>query len=217
MYTGCERPRETGTGGASAASMLALGDSYTIGEGVQEKERWPVILADRLREKGMSLAAPMIVARTGWTIDELQAAVDRAAPSGPFGLVTLLIGVNDQFRRREAEACRKPFRKLLKTAIALAGNEPSRVIVVSIPDWGVTPFAANADPGAIGAAIDRFNQMQQEEAGKAHARYQDITGISRVAKSNRSLLAGDQLHPSRAMYERWVEVLLAPALEVLRK
>ena len=188
--------------------MLCLGDSYTIGQGVKESERWPARLAELMRTKGHPVAAQVVIARTGWTIDELHAALRRANPRGPFHLVTLMVGVNDQFRGRDAEACRAPFRDLLGEAIKLAGGDASRVIVVSIPDWGVTPFAAGRDGNQVAAEIDQFNRVQQEEATTAGARYVDVTAVSREAKDDARLLAADQLHPSGAMHERWAGLIL---------
>ena len=209
-------PGERNTGG-SGAPILALGDSYTIGEGVPEGERWPVVLAEKLREQGISVAAPRIIARTGWTTTELHAAIDAAKISGPFDLVTLLVGVNDQFRGGEAETYRKDFRTLLKRAVEFANGAPGKVIVLSIPDWGATPFAADRDPAAIGAGIDRFNTVNREEAERAGVPYVGITEISREARANRDLIAGDGLHPSAGMYRRWVELVLPVAKQILRK
>ena len=209
-------PSERDTGG-SGARILALGDSYTIGEGVPEGERWPVLLAEKLREHGISAAAPRIIARTGWTTTELHAAIDAAKISGPFDLVTLLVGVNDQFRGGEAETYRKDFRSMLKRAVEFADGTPGKVIVLSIPDWGATPFAAGRDPAVIGAEIDRFNAVNREEAERAGVRYIGITAISREARANRDLIAGDGLHPSATMYRRWVELVLPVAKQILRK
>jgi len=125
--------------------FLALGDSYTIGESVAATERWPLQLAALLRKEGLALDEPQIVATTGWTTDELWAGIDRAAPRGPFELVSLLIGVNDQYRRREASEYAAQFAVLLARAIAFAGGQADRVLVLSIPDWGVTPFARGRD------------------------------------------------------------------------
>ena len=136
--------------------FLALGDSYTIGEGVSAAERWPAQLAERLRARGVDLAEPEIVARTGWTTDELAAGIANAAPRGPYDLVTLLIGVNNQYRVRSTDEFRAHFRELLAGAVSFSGGDPLRVIVVSIPDWGVTAFAADRDAGAIGREIDNF-------------------------------------------------------------
>ena len=119
---------------------LALGDSYTIGESVAATERFPVQLAQTLK-----MPEPQIIAKTGWTTDELNAAIDAADPKGPFDLVTLLIGVNNQYRGRDAEQYRGEFAALLKRAIRFAGGDAKKVIVVSIPDWGVTPFAEGRD------------------------------------------------------------------------
>src|SRR5690348_18315404 len=123
-----------------AATFLALGDSYTIGEGVALDERWPVQLAARLREAGIDIADPQIIATTGWTTDELAAAMDTASFARPYDLVTLLVGVNNQYRGRPLDEYSVQFRDLLQRAIHLAGGIAAHVIVVSIPDWGVTPF-----------------------------------------------------------------------------
>src|ERR1039458_8430091 len=121
--------------------FLALGDSYTIGETVDSAGRWPVQLAKALRGRKLSVGDPEIVARTGWTTDELAAGIQNAAPGGPYSLVSLLIGVNNQYRGRDAEKYRAEFKSLLAQAVEFAGGKASRVVVLSIPDWGVTPFA----------------------------------------------------------------------------
>jgi hypothetical protein len=142
--------------------FLALGDSYTIGESVDEAERWPVQLAALLRNQGFSVDDPQIIARTGWTTDELSAAIDAADPQGPYDLVSLLIGVNNQYRGRDSEGYRIEFIALLQRAIGFAGGQPSHVIVLSIPDWGVTPFASNSDAAKIAAEIDTYNAINKE-------------------------------------------------------
>ena len=179
---------------------LALGDSYTIGESVAEAERFPVQLARKLKA-----GDPTIIAKTGWTTDELNAAIDAANPQGPYDLVTLLIGVNNQYRGRSADEYRTQFAALLQRAIGFAGGNASKVIVVSIPDWGVTPFAKDRDRAKIAREIDQFNAINREEAAKAGARYADITPISRRADA--SLVAGDGLHPSGKQYAEWVNVI----------
>lgn len=181
--------------------FLALGDSYTIGEGVAEEERWPVQLAAKWRTE-----PPQIVAKTGWTTDELNAAIDAAAPRGPFDLVTLLIGVNNQYRGRSADEYRGEFAALLRRAIEFAGGDPRKVIVVSIPDWGVTRFAADRDRRQIATEIDRYNAVNRDEAARAGAQYVDVTGISRRWPD---LLAADGLHPSGEMYRLWAEAIAA--------
>ena len=188
--------------------FLALGDSYTIGEAVAPNERWPVVLAERL-----GLPEPQIVARTGWTTDELRAAIDDAQPAGPFDLVTLLIGVNDQYRGRDVQSYRGEFAILLRRAIGLAGGDAARVVVVSIPDWGVTPFASDRDRQQIAKEIDRFNLVNRDEAVRARAQYADIVDASRQAKDEPDLTASDGLHPSAAMYRRWIDIIL-PATRV---
>jgi lysophospholipase L1-like esterase len=216
-FAGCERSNHLSTSPLAEKSILSLGDSYTIGEGVKELERWPVQLAELARGKGYPATAPIIIARTGWTIDELHTAVTKVKPRGPFHLITLMAGVNDQFRGRNAESCRGAFRSLLTDAVNLAGNQPSRVIVISIPDWGATPFAAGRDNASIAAEIDQFNRVQREEAAAAGARYVDVTAISREVNRDPSLLAADQLHPSGAMYRRWADAILPSAIEALAK
>ncbi len=181
---------------------LALGDSYTIGEAVPAAERFPVQLARQL-----NLGEPQIIARTGWTTDELNAAVDEANPKGPFELVTLLIGVNNQYRGRDAEQYRGEFAALLQRAIGFAGGNARRVVVVSIPDWGVTPFAEGRDRAQIAREIDRYNAVNREETLRAGARYVDITPISRGGDP--ALVAEDKLHPSGRQYSEWVR-LIAP-------
>ncbi len=202
---------ETGT----AVRYLALGDSYTIGEGVAEAERWPAQLAARLRDRGLAAGDPLIVARTGWTTDELMAGIDGASPEGRFDLVSLLIGVNNQYRGRDLEEFRAGFRALLRRAIGFAGGEAGRVIVLSIPDWGVTPFAAGRDRAAIAQAIDRFNAVGRDEARHAGARYVDVTAVSREAAGDAALVAADGLHPSGAMYAAWTRLALPEALAAL--
>lgn len=200
----------------SSITFLALGDSYTIGEGVETSQRWPMQLARRLREEGVAIADPRIIATTGWTTDELAAGIERAQIRESYGLVTLLIGVNNQYRGRGVEEYRSEFRALLAQAIAFADNKPTHVVVLSIPDWGVTPFATGRNPEQISQAIDLFNAVNRAESADAGVGYVDITPISRQAANDLSLLAGDQLHPSGTMYEGWVELLLPVVKERLQ-
>jgi lysophospholipase L1-like esterase len=200
---------------ARAIRYLALGDSYTIGESVSASERWPVQLAAALREQGVPVTEPLIIAQTGWTTDELLAAIHREDPSGTFDLVSLLIGVNNQYRRRDVEEYGTQLRTLLRQAIAFAGGEANRVLVLSIPDWGVTPFAAGRDRSQIADEINRFNAVIREETQRVGARYLDVTPISRQAATERTLIAEDGLHPSGKMYEAWVRLVLPEALAAL--
>lgn len=196
-------------------SYLALGDSYTIGEAVDSVQRWPVLLAKGLAAEGLNLQEPVIVARTGWTTDELALGIEESGIEGTYDLVTLLIGVNNQYRGRDPEDYRGEFKGLLSRATAFAGGEPGRVLVLSIPDWGVTPFARDRDPGRIAGEIDAFNAVNRMETLAVGARYLDVTGISREAEEDPDLVAADGLHPSGAMYARWAEEALPLALEAL--
>ena len=188
---------------------LALGDSYTIGESVPEAARWPMVLADSLEAAGSAPIDVEIVARTGWTTAELDAAIDRAGPQGPYDLVTLLIGVNYQYRGLSLDAYRIEFTALVQRAIGFAGGDPTRVVVVSIPDWGVTPFAAGLDRTRIGAEIDAFNTTAAALTDEAGVAWVDVTTISRSGAAG--LVAGDGLHPSAEQYRLWVEAILPAA------
>lgn len=196
---------------------LALGDSYTIGEGVAEALRWPVQLVQRLNQQGFALQAPTIVARTGWTTAELGAAMDHAQLAPPYDLVSLLIGVNNQYRRRSLDEYRGQFVALLLRAIDLAGGEAGRVLVLSIPDWGATPFAKGQDRAAIGSAIDDFNRANAEETQRLGAHYVDVTPESRQAANDPGLIARDGLHPSGKMYAEWAQLALPAACGALAK
>lgn len=196
--------------------LLALGDSYTIGEAVSPADSWPVQLVQRLRARGIPIADPVIIAATGWTTAELAAAIETTPLDGPFSLVTLLIGVNDQYRGLPCDhTYRQRIRHLLKRAIALAGGEPRRVLVLSIPDWSITPFASHRDRLAISTAIQTFNAANHAAAQEAGAASVDITPLSRLGATNPELLAADGLHPSPAMYRRWVELILPLAHAIL--
>ncbi|HET6553250.1 MAG TPA: SGNH/GDSL hydrolase family protein [Dyella sp.] len=193
---------------------LALGDSYSIGEGVPDAGRWPVQLAARLRAEGVALDDPLIVATTGWTTDELSAAMDATAFAPPYDLVSLLIGVNNQYRGRSAADYRQEFRRMLERAIGLTGGRPDRVLVLSIPDWGVTPFARSSgrDVACIAEELDVYNAVAAEEVKAADGHWVDITGLSR---EHPGLLAEDGLHPSAAQYTLWMEAALPTARRIL--
>jgi lysophospholipase L1-like esterase len=200
-------------------SYLALGDSYTIGEGVPEAGRWPVQLAHALRERGVPLEDPRIIAKTGWTTDELLAAIDAAEPLGEWEFVTLLIGVNNQYRGRSLGEYREQFGTVLARAQTLAGGRADRVLVVSIPDWGVTPFAQekSRDRARIASELDAFNAAAREISQARGIAFVDITPVSRERGAEAAMLVDDGLHPSAAMYSLWTgrvvpvaEDLLAP-------
>jgi lysophospholipase L1-like esterase len=194
---------------------LALGDSYTIGEAVAAAERWPAVLAQRLRQAGVDVGEPQIVAVTGWTTDELAQGMDAAALLPAHDLVTLQIGVNNQYRGRSLDEYALQFDALLERAIALAGGRAGRVLVVSIPDWGVTRFAREQrrDPARIAGELDDFNACARDLAASRGVRFVDITPISR---RHPDMVAADGLHPSAEQYALWVEAILPIAREALR-
>jgi lysophospholipase L1-like esterase len=203
-------------GGSGAPQLpwryLALGDSYTIGESVDATERFPARLAQQLRANGINVGEPGIVAKTGWTTDELDRAIDANTPTGTFDMVTLLIGVNNQYRHQTAESYRPQFIHLLERAIRFAGNRPQRVVVVSIPDWGVTPFGR--DRKNVGPEIDAYNAINRAETARLGAHYVDITPMSRDALHDPALVATDGLHPSGKMYAGWVDLILPVATKL---
>lgn len=196
------------TPASDSLRYLALGDSYTIGTSVEIAERFPMQLVKALQKKGVKIQKPKIIARVGWSTDQLSAAMDREnLESSTWDLVTLLIGVNNQYRGGSLEQYKQEFEALLKRAIALAGNDKAKVIVISIPDYGVTPFGQRYQVGRIGREIDEFNAANKKISEKYGVAYGDITPISREALKDKTLIAEDQLHPSGKMYSRWVEVL----------
>lgn len=192
---------------------LALGDSYTIGESVSEEGRWPNQLARRLEALGIQTEVT-IIARTGWTTDELWQGIRAREIQPPYDLVSLLIGVNNQYRGYDINEYREQFTFLLNKSIEYAGGDPNRVLVLSIPDWGVTPFASNRDRQQIAREIDGFNRVNREESERAGVRYMDITPGSRKAVSNEALIASDGLHPSGKMYAMWAEKVLPVVREI---
>ena len=193
---------------------LALGDSYTIGEGIPAEACWPIKLAEGLRRAGIMVDYPRIVAVTGWTTDELTQGMDQAALSVGYDLVTLQIGVNNQYRGRSLDDYGEQFSALLARAIELAGNRPGRVVVVSIPDWGVTRFAreAGSDSKRIAEELDQFNAWARTQSARSGVPFVDITAISRQHPER---LANDGLHPSAAQYTLWLEVILPIARAAL--
>lgn len=205
----------SGTQDRPASRYLALGDSYTIGESVSPAERFPVQLVAMLRERGVEISDPEIIARTGWTTDELDKAIDAAKPRGPYDLVTLLIGVNNQYRGRSADEYRREFRALLQRAILFGGGHAGHVVVLSIPDWGVTPFAQGRDRARIAREIDQFNAINRSETALVGAAWVDVTPVSR--RDNPSLIASDRLHPSGSMYAEWARLALPAALNALTR
>jgi lysophospholipase L1-like esterase len=212
---GCSTKPNPAPESSMSLRYLALGDSYTIGESVAEAERFPNQLAAMLSEEGVTVDVK-IIARTGWTTDELWQGIQVETVTPPYDMVSLLIGVNNQYRGRDIEEYRESFVFLLDKAVEYAGGDVARVIVFSIPDWGVTPFAAGRDAAQIASEIDAFNQVNLEETQKAGAHYIDVTPVSRKTIDDPSLVAGDGLHPSGKMYAEWAKSALPVALSILK-
>lgn len=194
----------------TGCSFLALGDSYTIGEAVPADQRWPVQLVALLNRRELRFGPPQIIATTAWTTDELAAAMDVPYPAGTqanFDLVSLLIGVNNQYRGRPLDEYRVQFEALLLRALALAGSDPQRVIVLAIPDWGVTPFGKNSgrDLAQVADEIDAFNAAAADISTLHGVRFVDTSGVSRA--NGAVWVAEDGLHPSGALYAAWAEAV----------
>ena len=198
-------------------TYLALGDSYTIGESVSESERWPVQLAAKMTAKGISITNPKIIAKTGWRTDQLKAAIESDKElAQSYDMVSLLIGVNNQYQGKSAESFDPEFEELLQMAIRLAGDETRRVFVVSIPDYGKTPFGA-AKEQQIEKELNAYNKVIKKNCRKYKVKYFDITASSRRAKTAPELIAGDGLHPSGKMYREWVAAVDDYAFNILNK
>lgn len=193
-------------------SYLALGDSYTIGEGVPENDRYPVQLVTELKNEGkVNFSVPQIIAKTGWTVDELDAGINAATTkSEGYDLVTLLIGVNNQYRGRPVADFEMEFEAMLQRAIEFAKGKKYHVVVLSIPDWGVTPFAVNrkSDHVKVSKEIDAYNTVKKSICSKYDITFVDITEDYRVIGARSEMVVEDQLHPSGLVYQLWTEKLL---------
>ena len=200
----------------AALRYLALGDSYTVGEGVPAHGRWTHQLAALLRAEGVALGEPHTIAATGWTTDELDAAIDADPPAGAHAFVTLLIGVNDQYRGRAVDDYAPRFEGLLHRAIGFAGGRPERVLALSIPDWGATSFgrASGRDLAQVARELDAYNAAARHACTRRGVVFVDITGDSR-AHAGAGMEAGDGLHPSVALYARWARLALPAARDAL--
>ncbi|HEY5407822.1 MAG TPA: SGNH/GDSL hydrolase family protein [Ginsengibacter sp.] len=196
----------------TSKTYLALGDSYTIGQSVDTSGRYPVQTVSLLKQQGVKIKDADIIAVTGWTTGNLINALDNNPPKNNYSVVTLLIGVNNQYQHRSLDEYKTEFIELLNRSITYAGNNKDHVIVLSIPDYSVTPFAAGADTAEIAKEIDEFNVANKTIALAAGVQYLDITPISKEAKYNIQLVAGDGLHPSAIQYEKW-SALLAPLMQ----
>ena len=188
-------------------SYLALGDSYTIGEKVTTGENFPTQVSQILRSEGIVIKEPRIIAKTGWTTDELADAIDKQNIRDTYDFVTLLIGVNNQYRGRQPAEYTAGFESLLQKSISFAGGDSNKVIVLSIPDWGITPFATGRDRKQIATEIDAYNDINRQVAERYHVHYVDITPETRKAEQNPDLLAPDGLHPSGKEYAKWAAMV----------
>ncbi|MEO8764469.1 MAG: SGNH/GDSL hydrolase family protein [Ginsengibacter sp.] len=207
------RSRASGT---LQKSYLALGDSYTIGESVEETESFPAQTAKILKEQGMNISSPAIIAVTGWTTtDLLNALQNHPPPQKNYSFVTLLIGVNNQYRGETLEKYTTEFAELLNESISYADNKKDHVFVISIPDYSVTPFANGSDTARIYKEIDDFNAVNKSISLNSGVPYLDITPISREAKNEKLLIGGDGLHPSAIQYKIWSESLAPMILKQL--
>ncbi len=198
-------------------TYLALGDSYTIGEQVPMKENFPHQLADLLRKEQVDVADPVIIAKTGWTTDELAESIREHNITDTFSFVTLLIGVNNQYRGRDLDNYKQEFTQLLNNAIAFAGGDANRVFVVSIPDWGVTPFAEGKDRAQVAKEIDKYNAAKQAITEEKKCHFTEITESTRRNGNNALYLADDKLHPSGREYEIWATKLLPGVVLSLKR
>ena len=200
-----------------APRFLALGDSYTIGEGVNKSERWPTLLQARLAEQGINISEPEVIARTGWRAAQLLDAISQKQSNKslnpPYQLVALMIGVNDQYQGSSVAEFKPDLERLINMAIELAAGKPEQVLLISIPDWGFSPFSRYRDSGSVSTQIDAFNAELKKMADQYSLTYVDVTGISRQVKT--ADFAADGLHPSKQQHQRWVdEAILSPALKV---
>ena len=197
-------------------TYLALGDSYTIGESVALEKNFPHQIVALLRKEKINIDDPAIVAKTGWTTDELQEQLSRVRLAVPFDFVTLLIGVNNQYRGRTAKEYAQQFEELLQQANGYAGDKTNHVIVLSIPDWGVTPFAKDRNSTEIAKEIDAFNAINEKISKKYKVHYINITAFTREAATDNTLVAEDGLHPSAKDYARWAKLVAELMLKIIK-
>lgn len=196
-------------------TYLALGDSYTVGEGVGVTESFPYQTIQLLKEEGQRCNDPEIFATTGWTSSDLRTGIKRNYFQSSYYFVSLLIGVNDQYQGKSTDEYAENLERLIEMAIRFTEGKPAHVFVLSIPDWGITPFATDRDPETIAQGIDAFNTVNETIARRHNVTYITVTDISREAADNPHLLAPDQLHPSGAAYALWAERLAGEMQKVL--
>ena len=197
-------------------SYLALGDSYTIGESIPLQKSFPYQTIQLLRKKEYKFSAPEIIAKTGWTTGELQTAINSLVLLSKYDFVTLLIGVNNQFRGKEAIEYKENFEELLKKAIELTNGKKEHVLVVSIPDYSITPFAKSMDIEKIAKEIEVFNGINKALSIQYKVQYVDVTAASKEAKIHPDLIAHDGLHPSENEYAQWAKKIADVIIEQLQ-
>ena len=194
--------------GKNTSKFLALGDSYTVGASVTFSERWPVQFLDELKLYTTAIDTLQIIATSGWRVDQLKFGMDNSNLEPPYGLVSLLIGVNNQYQGQNANDFRPEFIEMLEKSLKLVNNRKERFFVISIPDWGASPYGFGFDRAKVSKEINEFNSVVKEESEKRGLRYFDITTISRRALIDRTLIASDGLHPSGKMYKLWVDKMI---------
>jgi len=194
--------------GKNTSKFLALGDSYTIGQSVEVNERWPVQFLKELKATTNVIDTLQIIAQTGWRVDQLKEAMNSSDLESPYGIVSLLIGVNNQYQGQNANDFRPEFIEILEKSLKLVENRTERLFVISIPDWGASPYGFGFDRAKVSKEINEFNSVVKEESEKRGLRYFDITTISRRALIDRTLIASDGLHPSGKMYKLWVDKMI---------
>ena len=192
----------------AANRFLALGDSYTIGEGVALESSWPHQLVQQLTRFDIRIQAPEIIAQTGWTTSDLLQALTETAPRGPYTVVTLLIGVNNQYQGRSIQEYATEFEQLLESALKLAGNYQERVAVLAIPDYGLTPFASKDDQSGITYEINRFNEVNRRITVARGIAYIDVKTLSDRYLGDVNYLVNDKLHPNPELYGLWAQLIL---------
>lgn len=191
----------------TAYSFLALGDSYTIGEGVPLQKNFPYQTIQLLRKKGLNFFAPEILAKTGWATDELDTAIRSYSFLHAYDFVSILIGVNNQYRGHAMQEYEHQFNSLLSRAVFFANKNPGHVFVLSIPDYSVTPFAQNLDKQKIASEIGHYNYINKRLSLQFGVHYLDICPLSRNAANDPTLVADDGLHPSEKAYAKWANLL----------
>ena len=200
-----------------AAKFLALGDSYTIGEGVLPTERWPMQLSVLLEKEGIQLGEPLYVAKTGWTTGNLLSYLRTVSMPSDYDLVTLQIGVNNQYQNRSLEEFRSELRSLISIATGLASKSAKNVMLLTIPDWGLTPYATGRNTTTITSQINKFNAVILEEGQKASVVVVNVNDLSKMVTSNPGFVAPDGLHYSGAMYGLWAQRALPTAVAIIKE